>query len=182
MRWNSRFANRTFASLCLLAAASAFPATPAAPEASAPATSTPAAAAESPQAPAELSFMKGDTREGSKVQIRIVGDSLYYRQTTYAPDAAPVRTDKAALLSGHRRRALKSVLGELPRYPTFGTCFGKGMRYYMVETAEGRFYRSLPERSGKCYVDEPGIWSLFQDLDDLMTPPSNPDYQEYSAS
>jgi hypothetical protein len=56
------------------------------------------------------------------------------------------------------------------------------MRYYMVETAEGRFYRSLPERAGKCYLDEPGIFSLFQDLDDLVAPPMDPETREASAS
>jgi hypothetical protein len=85
-------------------------------------------------------------------------------------------------LNAHRRMALKGVLGDLPHYPVFGSCFGKDMRYYMVETESGKFYRSLPERSGKCYTDQPGIWSLFQDLDDLLAPPGDPDYQEYSAS
>ena len=85
-------------------------------------------------------------------------------------------------LHGQRRRALLGVMGELPRYPSFGTCFGKDMRFYMVETEAGKFYRSLPERAGKCYVDEPGIWSLFQDLDELVAPPTEPEYREPSAS
>ncbi|HKP98005.1 MAG TPA: hypothetical protein VJ385_19895 [Fibrobacteria bacterium] len=132
--------------------------------------------------PVEMSFMKGDTRNGSKVHIRVLGDSLYYREVTYYPNSAPLESRKAMLLSGPRRKALKSVMGELPRYPTFGSCFGKDMRFYMVETAGGKFYRSLPGRAGKCYPDEPDIWSLFQDLDDLLAPPGDPDYREYSAS
>jgi hypothetical protein len=133
-------------------------------------------------APVEMSFIKGDTRNGTAVRIRILGDSLFYRETTYSPSTGPVESTKLMLLNAHRRMALKGVLGDLPRYPVFGSCFGKDMRYYMVETESGRFYRSLPERAGKCYTDQPGIWSLFQDLDDLLAPPNDPDYQEYSAS
>ncbi|MDB5103206.1 MAG: hypothetical protein JWP91_895 [Fibrobacteres bacterium] len=171
MRWNSRYANRTFISFCLLALAPAFAVVP-----------VPADSAAVAQGPVEMSFMKGDTRNGSKVHLRIVGDSLHYTETSYHPDSAPIESRKSILLNGQRRRALHGVLGDLPRHPAFGTCFGKDMRFYMVETAEGRFYRSLPLRAGKCYTDEPGIWSLFQDLDDLLAPPRDPDYLEYSAS
>lgn len=126
--------------------------------------------------------MKGDARNGSRVHLRILGDSLFYRETIYNPSASPVETRKRLFLHGQRRRALLGVMGDLPRYPTFGTCFGKDMRFYMVETAAGKFYRSLPERAGKCYADEPGIWSLFQDLDALLAPPTEPEYREPSAS
>jgi hypothetical protein len=129
-----------------------------------------------------MSFMKGDTRNGSRVHLSIVGDSLYFRETVYKPEASPVESRKRLFLNGQRRRALLGVMGELPRYPSFGTCFGKDMRFYMVETEAGKFYRSLPERAGKCYMDEPGIWSLFQDLDALLAPPTEPEYQEPSAS
>jgi hypothetical protein len=165
MRWNSRFANRSILTLCLLAAASVFAGAPASVKGS-----------------MEMSFMKGDTRNGSRVHLSIVGDSLFYRETIYTPEASPVESRKRLFLHGQRRRALLGVMGELPRYPSFGTCFGKDMRFYLVETEAGKFYRSLPERSGKCYLDEPGIWSLFQDLDDLLAPPTEPEYQEYSAS
>ncbi len=171
MRWNSRFANCTTLLLCLLVMDAAFagsphlrPAEPVAPK------------------PAEMTFMKGDTREGSKIHIRVVGDSLHFRETIYSPDAPPKESSRTIYLYGQRRRAFMGVIGDLPRYPAFGTCFGKDMRFYMVETATGKFYRSLPERSGKCYADEPGIWSLFQDLDDLMSRPTELEYQEYSAS
>jgi hypothetical protein len=139
------------------------------------------AAAPAPS-PVEFTFVKGDSRTGSRIQVRIEGDSLRYRVTTYSPTEAPIQTLRSVHMSGHRSVALKSVLGELPRYPAFGSCYGKDMKYYLVETPEGKFYRSLPERAGKCYSDEPGIWSLFQDLDDLMAPPSETDYQEYSSA
>jgi hypothetical protein len=173
MRWNSRFANRTFISLCLAAAGFAFAGNP-----------EPATVVSAPPqpGPVEMSFMKGDTRNGSKVHLRIVGDSLFFRETTYSTDADPLESNKTILLHGQRRRALMGVMGELPRYPSFGSCYGKDMRFYMVETAEGKFYRSLPERAGKCYTNEPGIWSLFQDLDDLLAPPADPASTEYSAS
>ena len=129
-----------------------------------------------------MSFMKGDTRNGSRVQLRIVGDSLFYRETLYSPEASPVESHKRLFLHGQRRRALQGVMGELPRYPAFGTCFGKDMRFYLVETEAGKFYRSLPERAGKCYLDEPGIWSLFQDLDELLAPPTEPESRESPAS
>lgn len=172
MWWNSRFAGRSILTLCLLASATAF-------------TSFARAGAPLPapgKPPLEMSFMKGDTRNGSRVHIRIVGDSMFYRETVYTLEAAPAETYKRMFLFGQRRRALMGVMGQLPRYPAFGTCFGKDMRFYMVETEAGKFYRSLPERSGKCYLNEPGIWSLFQDLDDLVAPPTEPEFQEYSAS
>lgn len=165
MRWNLRLANRFISVLFLLCAASA--------SADAPAPVKGAM---------EMSFMKGDTRNGSRVQLRIVGDSLFYRETLFTPQASPVESGKRLLLHGQRRRALLGVMGELPRYPAFGTCFGKDMRYYLVETEAGKFYRSLPGRAGKCYMDEPGIWSLFQDLDDLLAPPAEAEDQEYTAS
>ncbi len=170
MGWNARFAKIICKSFCLIALGNAY-AGEAAPGKEIDATQ-----------PMEMSFMKGDTRNGSKIHLRIVGDSLYYSEVAYRPDAGPLETRKALLLGGNRRKALNGVLGELQRYSPFGTCFGRDMRFYMVETAAGKFYRSLPERSGKCYTDEPGIWSLFQDLDDLLTPPDDSDYQEYSAS
>jgi hypothetical protein len=181
MRWNSRFANRSLSFLCLMAIGSAFAGARAPGQAEVKAAA-PSAAMANDKGPVEMSFMKGDTRNGSKIHIRIAGDSLYYREVTYSPDTDPVEIRKSLLLYGQRRRALIGVMGELPRYSPFGTCFGKDMRFYMVETEAGKFYRSLPERSGKCYADEPGIWSLFQDLDDLLAPPNEPEYQEYSAS
>jgi hypothetical protein len=135
-----------------------------------------------PSLPVEMSFKKGDTRNGSQIRLRIAGDSLYYSEVTYYPNSNPLETRKAIKLNSVRRKALNEVMGELPRYSPFGTCYGKGMRFYMVETAAGKFYRSLPERSGKCYSEEPDIWSLFQDLDELLTPPEDPDYKDYSAS
>jgi hypothetical protein len=121
----------------------------------------------------ELSFIKGDTRNGAKVRLRILGDSIYYHRTQYSPDAPPRTTEQAAPLDIQRERTLKILMGELPRYPTFGSCYGKGMRYYLVDTGKGKFYRSIPERAGKCYLDEPGIFGLFEDMDDLLTPPSS---------
>lgn len=161
MWWNSRFANRIMLAACL-----AIPAM---------------ANASSPEG-VIMSFTKGDTRNGTKVELRILGDSVHYREVTYSPNAAPLESRKTILLNGHRRKALNGVMGELPRYPAFGSCYGRDMRFYMVETAQGKFYRSVPERSGKCYLDEPGIWSLFQDLDDLLRPPEDLEYTEYTAS
>jgi hypothetical protein len=135
-----------------------------------------------PAAPVEFTFIKGDSHDGSRVNVFIEGDSLHYNVTTFSPDAPPVHSLRSVRLNPHRRISLKNVLGELPRYPSFGTCYGKGMKYYLVETPEGKFYRSLPEDVGRCYTDEPGIWSLFQDLDDLMVPPSETDYQELSSA
>jgi hypothetical protein len=122
----------------------------------------------------ELSFIKGDTRDGSKVRLRILGDSIYFHRTVYSPDAPPQITDQAARLDIQRERTLKILMGEIPRYPTFGSCYGKGMRYYLVDTGKGKFYRSVPEHAGKCYLDEPGIFGLFDDLDEILTPPSSP--------
>lgn len=119
-----------------------------------------------------LSFLKGDTREGSKVELRIRGDSVEYNRTVYSPGASPARDSRRVYLGIQRRRTLAEVMGELPRYPAFGSCFGAGMRYYLVETDKGRFYRSLPESAGKCYPDEPSVFSLFEDLDDLLAPPA----------
>ncbi len=129
-----------------------------------------------------MTFIKGDSHNGSRIKVEIEKDSLRYQVTTYSPNVAPLQTEITVPLTAHRRISLKNVQGELPRYPSFGSCFGKGMKYYMVETSEGKFYRSLPERAGRCYSDEPGIFSLFQDLDDLMAPPADPDYQEYSSA
>jgi hypothetical protein len=125
-----------------------------------------------------LTFIKGDSRNGSRTQVSIIGDSLQYSMTTYRASQAPTQSQKSVYLSAHRRIALKNVLGDLPRYPAFGSCFGKGMKYYLVETSEGKFYRSLPELSGRCYTQEPGIWSLFQDLDELVAPPTEIEIHE----
>jgi hypothetical protein len=133
-------------------------------------------------APMQLSFIKGDTREGSKVHIRVAGDSLHYRRTEFSPGKPPLVTKSSAVLDQARRKTLRNVMAELPRYPVFGSCHGKDMRYYMIETEQGNFYRSLPEHIGKCYQDQPGIWSFFQDLDILITPPRDEELQEYSAS
>ncbi|MEO7426484.1 MAG: hypothetical protein ABI036_14950 [Fibrobacteria bacterium] len=135
-----------------------------------------------PSFPVEMSIKKGDTRNGSHIRLRVAGDSLYYSETIYWPETTPLEFRKAVRLNGARRKALKGVMGGFPRYPPFGSCYGKDMRFYMVETPEGKFYRSLPERTGKCYSDEPGIWSLFQDLDDLLIPPDDPDYRDFPAS
>lgn len=134
------------------------------------------------QTQVELTFIKGDSYNGSKTKVRIVGDSLQYEVTTYRPSQAPIQTLQSAHLSVHRRISLKNVRGDLPHYPAFGSCFGKGMKYYLVETPEGKFYRSLPEHAGRCYSQEPGIWSLFQDLDDLVAPPSESEYREYPSA
>lgn len=171
MLWNSRIAVFRLSGLVGVAMGSALALTPDA----GPAPIVPAP-------PVEFSIMKGDTRNGLKIQIRIIGDSLQYFETVYRPWQAPLESSKSAPLTSHRRNTLNSVMGNLPRHPPFGTCFGKGMRFYMVETAGRKFYRSLPEQAGKCYTEEPGIWMLFQDLDDLMAPLSEPDFQEYSAS
>jgi hypothetical protein len=130
-----------------------------------------AAAAPARDGAIELSFIKGDTHNGSKVRLRILGDSIFYHRTLYAPGSAPRESELAAPLDIQRQRTLQGLMGELPRYPVFGSCYGEGMRYYLVETDKGKFYRSLPEQTGKCYLDEPGIFGLFEDLDDLMVPP-----------
>jgi hypothetical protein len=128
----------------------------------------------------ELSFTKGDTHNGTRIRLRILGDSIYYDRTSYSPGAAPRESEQALALDIQRQRTLQGVMGELPRYPAFGSCYGEGMRYYMVETDKGKFYRSVPEQTGKCYLDEPSIFSLFEDLDDLLTPPGEP--KENTAS
>ena len=122
----------------------------------------------------ELSFTKGDTRNGTKVRLRILGDSIYYHRTIYAAGTTPRTSDQAAPMDIQRQRTLQGVMGELPRYPVFGSCYGEGMRYYLIETDKGKFYRSVPEQTGKCYLDEPSIFGLFEDLDDLLTPPGDP--------
>lgn len=125
-----------------------------------------------PSGAVELSFIRGDTRNGVKVSLRILGDSIRYRRILYSPGAAPRQSESVFPLDIQRRRTLAGVMGELPRYPAFGSCFGKGMRYYLVETDTKRFYRSVPERAGRCYLDEPGIFGIFEDLDDLVSPPA----------
>ena len=122
----------------------------------------------------ELSFTKGDTHNGARIRLRILGDSIFYHRTVYAPGAAPRESEQALVLDIQRQRTLQGVMGELPRYPAFGSCYGEGMRYYLVETDKGKFYRSVPEQTGKCYLDEPSIFSLFEDLDDLLSPPGDP--------
>lgn len=131
--------------------------------------------------PFELNFTKGDTREGSKVRIRVIGDSLHYSRTTYAPGRDAIRTSRSALLDIRRKMALRRIMGDLPQYRVFGTCFGKDMRYYLIDTPSGKFYRSVPGRSGRCYTDEPGIWSLLEDLDTFITPPEDAEDRELSA-
>ncbi len=128
----------------------------------------------------ELSFTKGDTHNGTRVRLRILGDSIFYHRTLFAPGSAPRESDQALVLDIQRQRTLQGVMGELPRYPAFGSCYGEGMRYYLVETDKGKFYRSVPEQTGKCYLDEPSIFSLFEDLDDLLAPPG--DQKENAAS
>lgn len=143
------------------------------------------ALAATPSAPidsVELSFIKGDTRDGTRVRLRIQGDSIYYHLTRYSPEAAPQTSEQALPLDIQRNRTLKGLMGELPRYPSFGSCYGKGMRYYMIDTGKDKFYRSLPEHAGKCYLDEPGIFALFEDLDDLLAPPTNTPEDDPSAS
>lgn len=130
----------------------------------------------------ELNFTKGDTREGSQVRIRVAGDSLHYSRTDFAPGRDAARSFRSEPLDSRRKLALKRILGELPRFQVFGSCFGKGMRYYLIDTPGGRFYRSLPERSGRCFTDEPGIWPLLDDLDTFMTPPEEGEDPDYSAA
>lgn len=132
-------------------------------------------------APFELNFTKGDTREGSKVRIRVIGDSLHYSRTTYAPGRDAVQTFRSAPLDIRRKLALKRIMGDLPQYRVFGSCFGKDMRYYLIDTPSGKFYRSVPGRSGRCYTDEPGIWSLLEDLDTFIAPPEDAEDRELSA-
>jgi hypothetical protein len=129
----------------------------------------------------EINVTQGDTRKGSRVQVRIMGDSVQYRSTLYSPSGEGVPTVKSAPLDPRRRKALQGVMDKVPGYHSFGSCHGKGMRYYLVETPEGKFYRSLPEMSGNCYTDEPGIRSLFDDLDELLAPPEDAGEREYSV-
>ena len=136
--------------------------------------SAPSAAVSSGDGAIELSFTKGDTHNGTKVRLRILGDSIYYHRTIYSADASPRESEQAAPLDIQRQRTLQGVMGELPRYPVFGSCYGEGMRYYLVETDKGKFYRSVPEQAGKCYLDEPSIFGLFEDLDDFLSPPGDP--------
>lgn len=133
-------------------------------------------------APFELNFTKGDTREGSKVRIRVIGDSIHWSRTVFEPGRDAVETSYRDLLDIRRKIALKRVLGELPRFQVFGSCFGKGMRYYLLDTPGGKFYRSVPERSGRCFSDEPGIWMLLEDLDSFIDPPVDPRDPDFSAS
>jgi hypothetical protein len=130
----------------------------------------------------ELTFTKGDTREGTRVRLRFIGDSVFYERVEFHPDRLPLETSQSMRINGARSGALKRLMGELPRYRTFGSCWGEGMRYYMVTTADGKFYRSLPERSGRCFTDEPGIFSLFDDMDTLLEPPLDEDFEEYSLA
>lgn len=141
------------------------------------------AAAFTGEAPAgfEMKFTKGDTREGAQVSIRVAGDSLHYSRTDFAPGRDAALSSRSEPLDARRKSALKRILGELPRFQVFGSCFGKGMRYYLIDTPAGRFYRSLPERAGRCYADEPGIWTLFEDLDSFLAPPGDPEDPDYSA-
>ncbi|MBW8888408.1 MAG: hypothetical protein JF616_11690 [Fibrobacteres bacterium] len=144
------------------------------------AESSPAATKPPVDGAIELSFTKGDTHNGTRIRLRILGDSIFYHRTLYAPGAAPRESEQALLLDIQRQRTLQGVMGELPRYPAFGSCYGEGMRYYLVETDKGKFYRSVPEQTGKCYLDEPSIFSLFEDLDDLLAPPG--DLKDNAAS
>ena len=122
-------------------------------------------------APVEFTLIKGDTRQGSKIHVRIEGDSLHYRRTEYGDPAGPVETSQSVRLDARRKISLKNLLGDLPRLRTFGSCFGEGMRYYLVETPVGKFYRSLPERTSRCFSDEPDVWPMLENLEDLLAPP-----------
>lgn len=125
----------------------------------------------------EMSFTKGDTREGSKIRLRFEGDSVFYHRTEYHESQAR-ETYQAIRINAARQGALKRVLGKLPSYRVFGSCWGEGMRYYMLDTPKGRFYRSVPESAGSCFSDEPGIFSLFEDIDTLLEPPLDEDFEE----
>jgi hypothetical protein len=125
----------------------------------------------------EMSFTKGDTREGSRIRLRIVGDSVYYHRTEYHESKAH-ETYQVIRINAARQGALKRVMGQVPRYRVFGSCWGEGMRYYMIDTPQGKFYRSVPESAGSCFADEPGIFSLFDDIDTLLEPPLDEDFEE----
>lgn len=131
------------------------------------------AGAETP-APTELRFTKGDTRDGAQVRIRITGDSVHYSRTIFETGKDAVESRISAPLDSRRKSALGRIMGDLPRYRVFGSCFGKGMRYYLIDTPAGRFYRSVPEGPAGCYADEPGIWTFFEDLDAFIAPPQDP--------
>lgn len=123
----------------------------------------------------ELNFTKGDTREGAKLRIRIVGDSLHYSRTVFSPGREAVESYRSAPLDVRRKAALERIQGELSRFRVFDSCHGKGMRYYLIDIPGARFYRSLPERTSRCFTDEPGIWSLLDDLDTFIAPPEEPE-------
>lgn len=123
--------------------------------------------------PIEMQFTKGDTRDGSKVRIRLVGDSLHFSRTVYKPGRDAVQSDLSAPMDIRREVVLRRIMGELPRFRVFGSCFGKDMRYYLIDTPEGKFYRSMPERSARCFTDEPDIWPLLEDLDSFIAPPDD---------
>lgn len=145
---------------------------PASLRAEVPAAGTPA--------PFEMKFTKGDTREGSQVRIRVVGDSLHFSRTDYAPGRDAELSFRSAPLDAPRKLAMKRILGELPRFQVFGSCFGKGMRYYLIDVpGKAKFYRSVPERSGRCFTEEPGIWSLLEDLDSFLAPPEDAEDPAY---
>lgn len=130
-------------------------------------------------APIEMKFIKGDTREGAQVRIRVVGDSLHYIRSDFAPGRDVELSFRSAPLDAPRKLAMQRILGELPRFQVFGSCFGKGMRYYLIDTPGGKFYRSLPELSTRCFTEEPGIWNLLEDLDSFLVPPPDPDDPDY---
>jgi hypothetical protein len=138
-------------------------------------------AAADASAPFEMKFTKGDTREGAQVRIRVVGDSLHYSRTDYAPGRDAELSFRSTPLDARRKLAMKRILGDLPRFQVFGSCFGKGMRYYLIDVPGGKFYRSVPESSGRCFTDEPGIWSLLEDLDTFLAPPEDDEDPDYSA-
>lgn len=124
--------------------------------------------------PFEMQFTKGDTRQGSKVRIRVADDSVHYSRTVFEPGKDAVESKLSAPLDIRRKIALRRIMGDLPQYRVFGSCFGKDMRYYLIDTPAGKFYRSMPERSARCFSDEPGIWSLLEDLDTFIAPPDAP--------
>lgn len=132
--------------------------------------------------PTQMTLIKGDTHEGFKILLRIDGDSAHYHRTEYRPSESARETRVSIQINGARRGAFKRVLGTLPHYRTFGSCWGKEMRFYLVESPGGKFYRSLPERSGRCYTDEPGIFSVFDDLETLLEPPMDEGLEELSGT
>ena len=172
MRWNSRFANRSFHPLPDgLGTALAQPRH--APKSPPGRRGAPIEAVKSSR-PMEMSFMKGDTRNGSKVTSASSAIRCIYRETTYTPTPLPLESRKAHPALRPAAPGADGRDGGTSALPRLRLLLRPDMRFYMVETAAGKFYRSLPERSGKCYLDEPGIWSLFQDLDDLLALPPSP--------